>query len=64
MLTKLQGIWFGDLDGKRVIIIDPQLADQASFLAVQEFIDERRRNNGRRSTEVLVRAGQAESLEV
>ena len=55
MLRRLEGIWLGDLNGKRVIIIDPDQADPRTQKAIDDFIRERRQN-GRRTTEVLVRS--------
>ena len=59
MLTRLKGIWLGDLNGKRVVIIDPNIADQSTMRAVDDLIKERRdtgqRNDERRS-DVLVRS--------
>ena len=50
MLTRLKGIWLGDLNGKRVVIINPNIADQSTMRAVDDLIKERR-DNGRRDDE-------------
>ncbi len=51
MLTKLEGVYFGDLDGKRVIIIDPTIADQSVMKIVDDFLIESRTNDGRRNNQ-------------
>ena len=63
MLTRLKGIWLGDLNGKRVVIIDPNIADQSTMRAVDEFIKERR-DNGQRRTDIFLRSGEEKIVEV
>ena len=63
MLKRLKGIWLGDLSGKRVVIIDPNIADQSTIRAVDEFIKERR-DNGQRGTDIFLRSGEEENVEV
>jgi hypothetical protein len=48
MLTRLDGVWLGDLDGRRVVIIDVDEADPEALKMVDDFISERRRH-GRRN---------------
>jgi hypothetical protein len=69
MLRKLEGIFFGDLDGKRVIIIDPNEADPDVAQIIDEMIRERRRNDERRRTiqrsdSILVRKESEADLQV
>ncbi len=67
MLTKLAGVWFGDLDGKRVIIIDPDLAEEGVLKIVEDFMTERRshgRRNDERRSSVLVRKEHEHDVEM
>lgn len=67
MLTRLEGVWFGDLNGRRVIIIDPEIAEENVLKIVDDFISERRRHgrrNEQRGGEVLVRSTVEQDVEM
>jgi hypothetical protein len=50
MLTRLDGVWLGDLDGRRVVIIDVDEADPKALKMVDDLLRERKeRRHGRRN---------------
>ncbi len=60
MLEKIEGVWFGRLDERDIIIIDPDKADPNAIKLVDDFLKERKRQRERerhdgRGAEVLVR---------
>lgn len=65
MLTKLEGVWLGDLEGRRVVIIDVDQADQDVLKIVDDFLRERKeRRDGQRQGDVVVRAKEETRVEM
>jgi hypothetical protein len=63
LLKKIKGVWFGRLDDRDVIIIDPNLIDEEGRRSITEYLNERRRQDERRRHDerrspVLVRSEQ------
>ena len=65
MLTKLKGVWLGELEGRRVVIIDVDEADQDVLKIVDDFLRERKeRRDGQRSGDIVVRADEETRMEM
>jgi len=65
MLTRLKGVWLGDLDGRRVVIIDVDQADQGVLKIVDDFLRERKeRRDGQRQGDVLLRSTVEQDVEM
>ena len=63
MLRKIEGVYVGDLDGRRVVIIDVDLANTDVLKIVDDFIQERR-GNGQRRIDVFLRAEEEVEIQV
>ena len=55
MLRKIEGVYFGDLNGKRVVIIDVDVADKNALKIVNDLIKERRLHDGRRNNQRMIK---------
>ena len=65
MLTRLKGVWLGELEGRRVVIIDVDQADKDVLEIVDDFLRERKeRRDGQRQGDVLLRSTVEQDVEM